>query len=176
MSQDDVLRQRREKDAFFKTSPNSPLTDEQKPDFDGLKYYDYNPDLDLTVVVMPFEEQVLVPIQTTTGEIRNYRRYGKFTFAVDGEAAWLTIYETPHGFFLPFVDANAGKETYPAGRYLDLDSDDGETFEVDFNRAYNPLCAYNDRWNCPITPAENRLKVAIRAGEKIPTGKWIEKG
>lgn len=174
-SQDELRQQRQEKDDFFKRNSRSPLTDEQKPDFNHLNYYDYNPDLDLTVVVVPFEEQALVPVHTTTNEIRNYRRYGEFTFAVDGEQARLTIYETPHGFFLPFIDANAGKETYPAGRYLDLEPGEDNVFYIDFNQAYNPLCAYNDRWNCPITPAENRLKVAVRAGEKIPTGKWVEK-
>ncbi|MCL4252916.1 MAG: DUF1684 domain-containing protein [Anaerolineae bacterium] len=86
----------------------------------------------------------------------------------------LTIYQTPHGFFLPFVDANSGKETYPAGRYIDpVRLPDGR-FVVDFNTAYNPYCAYNDRYDCPLTPAENRVTVAILAGEKIPTGDWIE--
>lgn len=174
MSTDRITQQRAEKDAFFKRSKQSPLTEDQRANFDHLDYYDYNPDLDLTVVVDLLDDHDGVPVHTTQNEIRNYYRYGQFTFTIDGEDVQLTIYETPHGFFLPFVDANAGTETYPAGRYLDLESEDGITFNVDFNQAYNPLCAYNDRWNCPITPAENRLKIAIRAGEKIPTGKWIK--
>jgi len=71
------------------------------------------------------------------------------------------------------VDAGAGVETYPAGRYLEPERLDDGRFHVDFNQAYNPYCAYNDAWNCPITPAENRLKVAIRAGEKLPQGAWV---
>ena len=86
----------------------------------------------------------------------------------------MTIYEASHGFFLPFVDAGAGTETYPAGRYLEPEHLGGDTFHVDLNQAYNPFCAYNESWSCPITPAENRLKVAIHAGEKIPVGEWVK--
>jgi uncharacterized protein (DUF1684 family) len=77
---------------------------------------------------------------------------------------------------VPFLDANAGGETYGAGRYLDpvpVDAEE-ETFAIDFNLAYNPLCAYNEMWSCPMTPEENRLDVAIRAGERTPTGAWAQ--
>jgi uncharacterized protein (DUF1684 family) len=167
MSRDSILKMRRQKDAFFETSPQSPLTDEQKESFEGLKYYDYNPALDLTVDVMVFPDEDYAQVFTTKDTIRNYRRYGEFKFSVEGEEARLTIYAASHGFFLPFVDANAGTETYPAGRYLEPEQLVDGRFHVDFNQAYNPYCAYNDRWECPITPAENRLKVPIRAGEKI---------
>jgi uncharacterized protein (DUF1684 family) len=86
---------------------------------------------------------------------------------VEGQEAQLTIYQNENGYFLPFVDALAGKETYPAGRYLEPEELYGNHFLVDFNLAYNPYCAYNEMWSCPITPAENRLKVPIRAGEKM---------
>jgi uncharacterized protein (DUF1684 family) len=86
---------------------------------------------------------------------------------VDGQEAELTIYETEQGYFLPFVDSLAGTETYPAGRYLDPEPLTGNRFLVDFNLAYNPYCAYNEAWSCPLTPFENRLKVPIRAGEKL---------
>ena len=79
----------------------------------------------------------------------------------------MTVYRNEYGLFLPFVDALAGHETYGAGRYLEPEEAAGKRVHVDFNLAYNPYCAYNERWSCPITPAENRLKVAIRAGEKI---------
>jgi len=86
---------------------------------------------------------------------------------VEGQIAELTIYADQDGFFLPFVDSLAGSETYPAGRYLEPEPlSDGELL-IDFNLAYNPYCAYNDQWSCPLTPFENRLKVPIRAGEKI---------
>ncbi|MDX1991903.1 MAG: DUF1684 domain-containing protein [bacterium] len=174
MSQSQIDQLRKQKDDFFRNSHQSPLTPEQQDVFDGLRYYDYNPALDLTVEVVPFEQQNLVPVQTTTGEVRQYRRYGEFTFMVDGEEARLTIYEAPHGYFLPFVDSSAGEETYPAGRYLEPDQLPDGRFHIDFNQAYNPFCAYGDGWSCPITPLENRLKVAVRAGEKIPAGEWAQ--
>jgi uncharacterized protein len=170
-----LLRTRREKDEFFKQHPQSPLTSEQRPAFNGLIYYDHNPELDLRVTVEPFAEQIAVPIQTTTGDVREYIRYGEFTFMIGGQAARLTIYETDFGFFLPFTDASAGGETYGAGRYLEPEYLGGNTFHVDFNQAYNPFCAYNPNYSCPITPPVNRLKVAIRAGEKAPTGEWVTK-
>ncbi len=166
--------QRQQKDHFFKTNPQSPLTPEQQAKFTGLRYYDYNPDLDLKVKVTAFNGGQFVVIQTTTGVVRQYKRYGEFTFMVEGQEARLTVYETDHGFFLPFVDANAGKETYPSGRYLEPDYLGDNQFHVDFNLAYSPYCAYGPDWSCPITPAENRLKVAIKAGEMIPEGEWVE--
>jgi len=106
-------------------------------------------------------------MQTTTGDIQRFIRHGKFRFTVDGQPAELTIYASEHGFFLPFVDSLANKETYGAGRYLDPHPLPGGKLLIDFNFAYNPFCAYNDLYSCPLTPFENRLKVPIRAGEKI---------
>ncbi|MEQ8672043.1 MAG: DUF1684 domain-containing protein [Aggregatilineales bacterium] len=165
-TKDAVLASRQKKDNFFKSNPHSPLAPEARMQFEGLAYYDYNSDLVMTVRLTEFDEKKPVPIQTTTGDGRIYQRYGEFTFMAEGEEARLTVYSTPHGFFLPFVDANAGTETYPAGRYLDLEQNSDGTFEIDFNLAYNPYCAYNETFSCPLTPAENRLKIAIRAGEK----------
>lgn len=158
---------RSEKDDFFASHPQSPLTPAQKKAFKGLNYFEENPDLRIEVKVIPFPGKEQVEIQTSTGDVRTYTRYGRFKFEVGGESAELTIYETEHGFFLPFVDSLAGTETYPAGRYLDLEPVNGDHFLVDFNLAYNPYCAYNDIWSCPLTPFENRLKVPIRGGEKI---------
>jgi uncharacterized protein (DUF1684 family) len=172
MNANAVLAARREKDDFFKNHPQSPLKPEQRAKFDGLRYFEPNPDLDLTLEVTPFDEQTPVKIQTSTGDIRTYTRYGEVRFPVDGEEVRLTIYETPHGYFLPFVDSNADGDTYGAGRYIDPEEIGGGKFHVDFNAAYNPTCVYGDGWSCPITPAENRLKVAIKAGEKMPSGEW----
>ncbi len=158
---------RAEKDEFFKHHPQSPLTPEQRRNFTGLRYFPENEALRLEVVVEPFPERQFIEMQTTTGSVQTYLRYGRFKFQVEGQEAELTIYQNEHGFFLPFVDALAGKETYPAGRYLEPEPLPGNRFLVDFNLAYNPYCAYNEMWSCPITPPENRLKVPIRAGEKI---------
>ena len=158
---------RSEKDRFMATDPQSPLQVEQKRTFKGLQYYPENPGLRLEVTIEPLPEQNIVEMQTSTGDIQEYIRYGKFKFMVDGQEAELTIYADSNGYFLPFVDAQAGKETYPAGRYLEPIDLGKRKFLIDFNYAYNPYCAYNDYWSCPLTPFENRLKAPIRAGEKI---------
>ena len=176
MNSNDLVDFRADKDAFFKTQPESPLTAQQRGLFKGLSYYEPDEALDLTVTVTPFAQPETVQIQTTTGDVQTYRRYGEFTFEVAGTTARLTIFASPHGFFLPFVDTNAGVETYPAGRYLEPEFLSENRFRVNFNLAYNPFCAYSDAWSCPITPPENRLKVAIRAGEKLPEGDWVGLG
>ena len=160
---------RAEKNDFFKNYPQSPLTPEQQRDFTGLEYFPENDGLRLDIKVERLFEQQPIQMQTSTGGVQTYIRYGKFKFEVDGQPAELTIYQNENGYFLPFVDSLAGKETYPAGRYLEPEPlpGDGDRFLVDFNVAYNPYCAYNEMWSCPITPAENRLKVPIRAGEKL---------
>jgi uncharacterized protein (DUF1684 family) len=158
---------RRMKDTFFASDPASPLFDEEQAEFSGLKYFPENPALRLTLKVVRDPEREKVRIETTDGDTQTYARYGRFSFEIDGQPVGLTLYQGAHGFFLPFADALAGKETYPAGRYLEPEPAGPDRFHVDFNLAYNPYCAYSDRWSCPITPAENRLKVAIRAGEKL---------
>jgi uncharacterized protein (DUF1684 family) len=158
---------RAEKDRFFALHPQSPLEPEQKRDFHGLNYFPENPALRLEVTVEEFPKKDEIQMQTTTGDIQSYARFGTFKFAVEGQEAELTIYASRDGFFLPFVDALAGAETYGAGRYLEPEPLGEGKFFVDFNLAYNPYCAYNERWSCPITPRENRIKVPIRAGEKV---------
>ena len=158
---------RREKDEFFGRHPQSPLTPEQKRGFVGLHYFPENNALRLEVQAEPLFDQQPIQMQTSTGGVQTYVRHARFKFQVEGQEAELTIYQNENGYFLPFVDSLAGKETYPAGRYLEPESLPGNRFLVDFNLAYNPNCAYNEMWSCPITPAENRLKVPIRAGEKL---------
>lgn len=158
---------RHEKDEFFAHDPQSPLTPQQKRGFKGLHYFPENPALRLEVQAEPLPVKERVEMQTSSGDVQVYHRHSRFKFEVDGQQAELTIYEADHGFFLPFVDSLAGKETYPAGRYLEPEPLPGNRFLVDFNVAYNPYCAYNEHWSCPLTPFENRLKVPIRAGEKL---------
>jgi len=165
MTQLDNFRQL--KDEFFGTDHHSPLTADQKQDFTGLNYFPENPDLDLLVDVKRFDEKEEIQMQTTTGHVQTYTRYGRFKFEVDGQTAELTLYDGEHGYFLPFVDSLAGQETYGAGRYLEPERASDGQFHVNFNLAYNPYCAYNELYSCPITPFENRVKVPIRAGEKV---------
>lgn len=165
---------REQLDDFMQFHPQSPLEDEQREGFHGLNYYDENETLVLTVAIQPLpESEPLVPMETSTGDTRYYRRWATFSFTVDGQPATLTVYSDPSGeeLFLPFRDATNGNETYGAGRYLDNHrpglalAGDGR-LDVDFNFAYNPYCAYSPYYNCPLPPRENWLKVAIRAGEK----------
>ena len=161
---------RSEKDNFFAHHPQSPLTRQQKQNFKGLEYFPEAPELRFELEVEAFPERSEIEMQTSTGDVQTYVRYGKIHFPVENQPVELTIYANENGFFLPFVDSLAGVETYPAGRYLEPEVLPGGKFLVDFNLAYNPYCAYNDLWSCPLTPFENRLKVPIRAGEKMPTG------
>jgi hypothetical protein len=161
---------RRAKDDFFAHDPQSPLTARQRQEFAGLNYFPEDPELRLEVTATPVAEAQGVDMQTSTGDAQSYTRVGRFSFQVDGQEAELTIFEGPNGLFMPFVDALAGQDTYPAGRYLEPESLPGDRYLVDFNLAYNPYCAYNEQWSCPLTPFENRLKVPIRAGEKDFSG------
>lgn len=164
---------RKEKDDFFRRHMQSPLTAAQKTKFSGLSYYPPNPDLVLEVKVDVLAQQTQIVMQTNRNELRPFYRYGTFTLTLGGESATLTVYQSPDGYyFLPFVDGNADVETYGAGRYLDIEPLEGDTFLIDFNLAYNPYCAYNDQWVCPITPKENRIALKINAGEKLPDSAW----
>lgn len=165
MSELEALRA--DKDDFFGSHPQSPLTAAQRRGFKGLIYFDENPQLRIEASVEEFPTKDTIQMQTTTGDVQTYERFGRFGFSVDGHPAELTIYRGPHGYFLPFADALAAVETYPAGRYLEPEPLPNGRFLVDFNLAYNPYCAYNELYSCPITPAENRLKVPIRAGERL---------
>jgi hypothetical protein len=162
---------RASKDAFFRDHPQSPLTGEQRARFAGLSYFPENPSL---VVRGPLEtdgvdlDEVIV-MPTTTGGHQEYRRAGVVRFDVEGQQARVTLFASPGSqeLFLPFRDATSGSETYGAGRYLEVEPPalDGAV-EVDFNYAYNPYCAYNPEWSCPIPPGENWLSVPIHAGER----------
>ncbi len=158
---------RKEKDNFFRHDLQSPLTALQKRGFAGLQYFPENPELRLEVASAPAVITDPVKMQTSTGDVQTYSRVGRFQFRALGELAELTIFEGPNGLFLPFVDSLAGSETYPAGRYLEPEPLPGGRYLVDFNYAYNPYCAYNAEWSCPLTPFENRLKIPIEAGEKV---------
>ena len=165
----DLADFRRAKDDFMGRDHQSPLTDDQQRAFTGLTYFVEDPSLKFEPEVQEFENPEVVEMQTSTGQAASYLRWGKIAFSVEGEPAELTLYKDLDGeeVFLPFADATSGEETYGAGRYLDTHPLPGGQILVDFNHAYNPYCAYNEQWSCPLTPFENRLQVPIRAGEKV---------
>lgn len=159
---------RLEKDRFFRRSPDSPLTPSQQAAFPGLRYFPLDPDAVFKVTVQEFDEQSKVPIATSSGQIYDYIRFGEVKFDYFGTPCRLTVYradEYDDNLFIPFSDETSGKLTYGSGRYIELIEGDDGTYLLDFNRAYNPYCAYNSDWTCPIPPAENRLPVEIEAGE-----------
>jgi uncharacterized protein (DUF1684 family) len=171
-SQDPIYRERTEKDAFFLSS-NSPLLPKDRSGFHGLQYYPVDPAMKFSVPLHRYPAPAGVRLGTNTGEIRSGLRYGYFDFQVEGRDCRLQAYrleDSPDSrgpqLFVPFRDATSGDETYAAGRYIDLKENTSGIYDLDFNRAYNPSCAYNTEFSCPVPPAENTLKVPIRAGEK----------
>ncbi len=171
-SDDPVLQDRNERDQAFKSNPDSPLRAEDKARFEGLDYYPINAALRFRLKLNRYPAPERVRMATNTGEFREGLKYGYFEFAVDGQTCRLQAYrmedESPgHAYlFIPFRDATSGKETYAAGRYLDLPENTSGFYDLDFNRAYNPFCAYGRDFSCPTPPDENRLSVPITAGEK----------
>ena len=162
---------RKQKDEFFAHDHQSPLTPQEKRSFHGLNYYPENPSLRLELPLEKLPTPSPVILQTSTGDAHEYLVAGLVRFNVDDQEAILQVYLDDYdGYFLPFTDATAPNETYGAGRYLEPHDISGGVGEpiliVDFNLAYNPYCAYNELWSCPIPPRENRLKVRIEAGEK----------
>ena len=155
-------------------SPSSPLPHEVRHDFQGLPYFAVDPEL-------RFEELRLEPyagaepsnfqIPTSDGQLRPAHRAGTFTFEHEGAPRKLTAYTLDGGgsesLFVPFLDTTSGRETYGAGRYLDLEPEDDGTYALDFNLAYHPYCVYAESYSCPLTPAENRLPIRIEAGERL---------
>jgi uncharacterized protein len=155
------------KDAWFASDPHSPLSHEEQHQFEGLAYYPYNPALHMHLPLDRDVSEEPITMETSTGDQREYVRAGKIHFDVAGQPAELTIYASPDGeLFLPMRDATSGKETYGAGRYLEPEPAGEGEVHVDFNYLYNPYCAYNEAYSCPLPPLENWLKVPIEAGEK----------
>ena len=169
---DPVLRERIQKDAQFRLE-NSPLSDQDKKGFQGLSYFPVNRAMRFSAQLHRYPAPTSVRLGTNTGEIRSGLRYGYFEFQVGGQIYKLQVYrleDAPEDggaqLFVPFRDSTSGQETYAAGRYIDLKENTTGAYDLDFNRAYNPFCAYNTKYSCPVPPSENTLKVPIRAGEK----------
>lgn len=166
-----ILEFRRQKDTAWKNNEQSPLTEAQKKNFKGLNYFPPHPDLSFELELDKNIPDVgnKVVIKTTGGEEQIYLKAGKMQFNVKGIKVEAVVFEDPEQeqfqYYLLFRDQTTGKETYENGRMLQIPKR-GNKLVVDFNYAYNPYSSYNDNWDCPITPQENILPVAIKAGEK----------
>jgi uncharacterized protein len=157
---------RRQKDEVFRTHPHSPIPEGHRDTFAGIAYFPPNAGLVFDLEVEPADGEILT-IPTSDGDERRYARAFTIRFAVEGQPAELVLLgrEGDAGLFLPFRDATSGNESYGAGRYLDLEPPAEGRVHIDFNLAYNPYCAYDDAYSCPLPPPENWLRLPIRAGE-----------
>jgi uncharacterized protein (DUF1684 family) len=171
-----LRRFRAMKDEFFATDPSSPLTPRQRARFRGLAYFPPDPELAVEGEIRPSVPSDDVELATSCGNTERYRRAGVAWFEVGGIPAVIMLFRSERGdLFVPFRDATSGIETYGAGRYLEAHSLGEDWTLLDFNYAYNPYCAYNPGWRCPVPPIENHLAVPIRAGERsYPDGESLE--
>jgi uncharacterized protein (DUF1684 family) len=164
-----VLKFRESKDLTFRSLTRSPLPDSLRRAFDKLTYYAPTRDYEITADFTSEEHAEPVALPMTTGTKEPYFIKGKASFELEGQTHTLTLFQkagsTSDSLFIPFTDQTNGFETYGGGRYLDAIAV-GSNIVLDFNKAYNPFCAYNPEFACPMPPAENRLKVKIPAGEK----------
>jgi uncharacterized protein (DUF1684 family) len=167
------LAARREKDAAFRSGTNSPIPEEERGSFNGLAYYPFQPSLRFQVRLVRYPRPELLRLGTSTGEMRDALRYGYFEFEAQGRICRLQVYRTMEDIqsggrelFIPFRDATSGRETYGGGRYIDLPENTSGIYDLDFNEAYNPYCAYAKTYSCPLPPQENTLPLPIEAGEK----------
>jgi uncharacterized protein (DUF1684 family) len=164
------------KDAMLRSSPESPLTPEAKAKFTGLPYYPIDPAFHVPARLHEDRsgEPVVIELQTSTDELRRMKRVGTLGFTINGATYSLTAFADANTnvvtrLFVPFGDLTSGTETYRGGRYLDLDRTPTGLYDLDFNHAYHPYCVYTPSYVCPVPPRENRLQVAIRSGERLPS-------
>lgn len=168
-----LKREREEKDRFFSMHPQSPISFEERKKFKGLDYYPLNWNYRFELELHKHNEKKVVRMAYTKGNEQDFLRWGEFQFKINGQEQILQAYKSnpiENTLFVPFKDGTSGKETYGAGRYIDLDAEKDLTPEgkwiLDFNKAYNPWCVYSEAYTCPFVPPENWLKVPIYAGEK----------
>ena len=160
------------KDNEFKSGSSSPVPENRRAELLPLGYFPIDPDYKTAASLEPSSDTAVMQVATSTGVVRQMRRVGTLEFSLKGQPLKLTSFVevgAPNNdhLFVPFSDLTTGTETYPGGRYLDLDRNATGIYEMDFNRAYFPYCFYSPTYECPYPPAENRLKVPVRAGERF---------
>jgi uncharacterized protein (DUF1684 family) len=165
-----VYEWQKNKNAYFQDPNTSPLRPKEKKKFNGLDFF--TPDSKYQVNAF-FRESVTkdtIQMKTNTGSVTSEIRYGNLFFELNNRQYVLPVYREVGAeddyVFLPFTDLTNGDITYGGGRYLDFTFPLKETVLIDFNKAYNPYCAYNPKYSCPLVPSVNHLDIAIIAGEK----------
>jgi uncharacterized protein (DUF1684 family) len=164
--------ERAEKERMFRESADSPIPAGKHAELLPLSYFPIDPSYAAPAVLKLSNDRPVFDMPTSTGKMRKMERVGVLEFTLAGEPRSLGAFVEAGTrgvtrLFVPFSDLTSGSETYAAGRYLDLDPTSTGLYEIDFNRAYNPYCAYNDSYDCPFPPPSNRLKTPIRAGERM---------
>ena len=180
--QQQVEKARANKDHDFGSLPEcgprapeecSPVPPAKRKAILPLRYFPIDPAYSVPAILKVSADRPLFEVPTSTGTIRRMQRVGVLQFTLKGQSMTLGAFVEEgtreiSQLFVPFADLTTGKDTYPAGRYLDLHPTATNIYTIDFNTAYNPYCAYSKGYECPYPPPSNRLKVAIRAGEKVP--------
>jgi len=165
--------ERSTKDAAMASAQNSPIPAADRGKLLPLKYFPPDPAYAIPGAFAPASARTPVQTPTSTGKIRDMEIVGRLEFTLEGRPlslVALTEPDTPPDrLFIPFSDLTSGTETYSAGRYLEIERSKTGIYIIDFNRAFNPYCAYNHDYDCPYPPKENRLTLPIRAGERMPT-------
>ncbi|WP_299395648.1 DUF1684 domain-containing protein [uncultured Gelidibacter sp.] len=165
----------RKLNAEFKDASKSPLKDKERRSFKGLDFFKFDSTYVVQATLNRTEDEQPFKMKTTTDRLATFLKYGEVTFTLNDATFELNIYQdldilNEEGFedylFLPFLDDTNGEETYGAGRYIDLRMPEGNQMTIDFNTAYNPYCAYNEKFSCPIVPRENYIETEVRAGVK----------
>lgn len=165
----------KEMNASFKDASKSPLKEKDLKKFKGLDFFPFDSAYVVKATLKRTPDEKPFKMKTTTDRLPEYLKYGEVTFRLKGEPYTLTIYQNldlmdEEGYedylFLPFLDDTNGEESYGGGRYVECVIPNGETLEIDFNEAYNPYCAYNEKYSCPIVPRENYIPVKVEAGVK----------
>lgn len=173
----EIKKERLEKDKEMLSDQKSPLLDEEKASFKELNYYKPCVGMRKVAHFERYDKANLFFMKTTTDRLPEYSIYGTVTFSHKGKDYKLNVYQNIElvkkpGFekhlFIPFNDQTNGNETYGGGRFLDVYESGEDSLIIDFNTAYNPYCAYNHKYSCPIPPESNNLNIKIKAGEK----KW----
>jgi uncharacterized protein len=159
----------------FKDASKSPLKDKDRKNFKGLDFFAFDSSYVVTATYKKLEGEQPFQMKTTTDRLPVYLKYGMISFDLKGQSYQLAVYQNQdlmkdEGFedylFLPFLDDTNGDTTYGGGRYIDLRFPKGDTMVIDFNTAYNPYCAYNEKYSCPIVPRDNYVATTIEAGVK----------
>ena len=173
-----TLDLRARKDSMFRSSDDSPIPADKRTTFTGLSYFEIKPEYHVSsfLNVDRTGPPMIITLQTSTNVPRQMRKVGTLGFTLNETGYKLTAFadvEDPgmKRLFVPFGDLTNNKDTYGGGRYLDLDRTATGYYDLDFNRAYHPYCVYNTTYECPVPPRENRLAIAIPAGEKLAAPK-----